>query len=111
MWYQMNRSQKNLVSNEVVSNECGLKQARNQIGTPGGAKSFLRGAQIFGTMSNIFKLCPTHFTRGGENFSRRASPFLRNPWLRAWSQMNMVSNKRGLKWMVTNETSQMNWTQ
>jgi len=23
------------------------KQARNQLGTPGGAKSFLRGAQIF----------------------------------------------------------------
>ena len=32
-------------------------QARNQLGTPGGAKSFLRGAQVF-------KRCPTHFSRG-----------------------------------------------
>jgi len=46
----------------------GIKQARNQLGTPGGAKSFPRGAQIFWTTSNIFKLCPTHFTRGGEKF-------------------------------------------
>jgi len=29
----------------------GFAQARNQLGIPGGAKSFLRGAQIF-------KLCP-----------------------------------------------------
>jgi len=34
-------------------------QARNQLGTPGGAKSFLRGAKIF-------KLCPTHFSRGAK---------------------------------------------
>ena len=27
-----------------------------------GAKSFLRGAQIFQTMSSSFKLCPTHFS-------------------------------------------------
>ena len=39
-------------------------QARNQLGTPGGAKSFLRGGQIFSTMSNCFKLCPAHFYRG-----------------------------------------------
>ena len=25
-------------------------------------------------MSNIFKLCPTHFSRGAENFSRGTSP-------------------------------------
>jgi len=41
-------------------------QARNQLGSPGGAKSFLRGAQIFYTMSNSFKLCPTHFSTGVE---------------------------------------------
>jgi len=52
----------------------GVRQARNQPGTPGGAKSFLRGAQIFWTVSNSFKLCPTNFSRGVENFSRRASP-------------------------------------
>jgi len=46
------------------------KQARNQLGTPGGAKSFLRGAHIFCTMSDIFKLYPTNFSRGGEKFSR-----------------------------------------
>jgi len=39
-------------------------QARNQLGTPGGAKSFPRGAQLFLTMSNNFKLCSTHFSRG-----------------------------------------------
>jgi len=48
------------------------KQARNQlgVGTPGGANIFPRGAKIFGTMSNIIKLCPTHFSRGSEKFSR-----------------------------------------
>ena len=39
-------------------------QARNQLETPGVAKSFPRGAQIF--MSNSFDLCSTHFSRGGE---------------------------------------------
>jgi len=54
-------------------------QARNQLGTPGRAKSFLRGAQIFWTMSNSFKRFPTHFSRGGEK-----KFYLRPPWLRAW---------------------------
>ena len=45
-------------------------QMRNQLGTPGGAKSFLRVAQIFWTMSNIFERCPTHIPRDGEKFSR-----------------------------------------
>jgi len=49
-------------------------QARNQLGTLGGAKSFLRGAQIFETMSTSFKICPTHFSRKGKNFSRGAKP-------------------------------------
>ena len=49
-------------------------QARNQLGTPGGAKSFLRGVQIFWTLSNIFKLYPTHFSRGGEKFYRELRP-------------------------------------
>ena len=40
-------------------------QARNQLWTPGGAKRFLRGAHIFRTISNTFKLRPTHFSRGG----------------------------------------------
>ena len=41
-------------------------QARNQLGNgaPGGAKCFLRGAQIFKTMCNSFKLFSIHFSRG-----------------------------------------------
>ena len=39
-----------------------INQARNQLGTPGGTKSFLRGAQIFWTMSNAF-------FQGSEKFS------------------------------------------
>ena len=37
------------------------KQARVQLGTPEGAKNFLRGAKFF-------KVCPTHFSRGAKNF-------------------------------------------
>ena len=50
-----------------------LNQARNQLGTPGWAKRFLRGAQIF-------KLCPIlsnyvqHIFQGGESNFRRAFP-------------------------------------
>jgi len=47
-----------------------VDQARNQLWTPGGAKSFLREAQIFRNMCNIFILYPTHFSRGDEKFSR-----------------------------------------
>ena len=36
-------------------------QTCNQLGTSGGAKSFLRGAQIFLFMSTGFKLCAKHF--------------------------------------------------
>jgi len=35
-------------------------QARNQLGRPRGAKSFLRRAQFLKTTSNSFKVCPTH---------------------------------------------------
>jgi len=57
-----------------------LTQARNQLGSPGGAKSFLRGAQIFRTMSNNFNRCPIHFTRKGKKFSRGASQPLGPPY-------------------------------
>jgi len=50
------------------------KQDRNQLGTPGVAKSFLRGAEIFLTLSNIFKLCPIDFSRVGEKIFRRGRP-------------------------------------
>jgi len=56
-------------------------QARNQLGAPRETISFLRGAQIFCIMSNRFELCPKHFFKGGENFSRGASS-LEPPWLR-----------------------------
>jgi len=75
--------------------KCG-RQARDQVGSVVGrpvtsllgiseaTKSFLRGAQIFWTASNSFKLCPTHFSRRGENFSRGTSPPCAPHWLRAW---------------------------
>jgi len=52
-------------------------QARNQLGTPREAKSFLREAQIFYTMCSRFELRPKHFFRGDEKFSRGICP----PWL------------------------------
>jgi len=64
------------LEHDIYSNLHGHGQTRNQLGTPGGAKSFPRGTQIFSTMSNIFKLCPTHLSRG-KHFSRGASPPLR----------------------------------
>jgi len=46
-----------------------LARPVTRIGTPGGAKSFLRGAKIF-------KLSPTDFSRGAKRFAREAShPF------------------------------------
>jgi len=44
--------------------------------TPGGAKRFPRGAKIFWTVSNSFRLCPTHFSRGAKNFPGRLRPLL-----------------------------------
>jgi len=45
----------------------GDRQARNQLGTPRGAKSFLRAAQFFYTMCNRFELCPKYFSRGASS--------------------------------------------
>jgi len=59
-------------------------QTRNHLGTPGVAKSFLRGDQIFQTMSNSFQLCPTDFCRGDGEVCRRGEAPLHPPWLRAW---------------------------
>jgi len=39
------------------------------LGHQEGRRVFWEGPN-FWTMSNIFKLCPTHFSRGSENFSR-----------------------------------------
>jgi len=60
----------------------GSPQARNQLGPPGGAKSFLRGAQIF-ELCPIASNCVQHIFPGGQKFSRGI--LLRAPrWLRAW---------------------------
>jgi len=40
------------------------RQVRNRLGTPGVSKSFLKGAQIFQSVSNSFKLCPKRFFQG-----------------------------------------------
>jgi len=49
-------------------------QARNQLGTPAAAKSFLRGARIFWTMSNSFQRYAQHIFPGeANNFARGAS--------------------------------------
>ena len=69
----------NVSADAKTTVETDYKQARNQLGTPGGAKSFPRGAKSFWTMSNVFKLCPKHFSRGGEKFLGRASSPLRPP--------------------------------
>jgi len=61
-----------------------VHQARNQFGTPGGAKSFLRGAQISWIMSNNFKRCPTHSSRWSENCSKGGFALPAPLWLRAW---------------------------
>jgi len=45
-------------------------QARNQLGTPRVAKSFLRGTKIFQTMSSSLRLCPTYFSSGDKRFCR-----------------------------------------
>ena len=60
--------------------------------TLGGAKSFMRGAQNFWTMSNSFILCPTHFSRRGEKISREGFAPPAPPWLRAcWRHDRKIS--------------------
>jgi len=107
----------------------GFAQARNQLGKSGGAKSFLRGAQIFQTMSNNFKLCPTHLSRGAKRFAREASPpfppgygpvsnsfkvcpthFYRgaekfSTLLRAWFCPIVLRRQASNRWSVENECS------
>ena len=60
-------------------------RARNQLGTPGGAKSFLRGAQIFGLCPIALNHVQHIFPGGGEKFSRGGFALPALPlWLRAW---------------------------
>jgi len=39
----------------LIHSSCSLNHACNQLGTPGRVKSFLKGAQIFSTVSNSFE--------------------------------------------------------
>jgi len=59
----------------LIGRKCmGCIQARNQLGTPGGAKSFLRGAKCF-KLCPIVSNCVEHnFRRGGEIFCWRRFP-------------------------------------
>jgi len=57
-------------SREVILS---YNQARNQLGIPGGAKSFLRGAQIFDLFPVVLNYVQ-HIFLGG----------IRPPWLRVW---------------------------
>jgi len=43
-------------------------QARNQLGTPGGANDFLRGAQIFFNYVQYFQAISNTFFQEGQNF-------------------------------------------
>jgi len=72
-------------------------QARKQLWTPGGATSFLGAGQFFKTMSNSFKIRPTHFSYGDENFSRGG--FV-PPWVRTCGLLYITNNKRFLAYFV-----------
>ena len=72
-------------------------QARNQPGTPGVEKSFLRGGHFFKTMSNSFNISPTHFSCRDENFSRRG---FAPSWLRACGLLCITKNKRFLAYFM-----------
>ena len=54
------------------SNDPLLHQARNQLGTPGGSKSFLRGPNFWNHVQHIFPEGGENFFRGG--FGPPASP-------------------------------------
>ena len=78
----------------VRSGRASTTQACNQLGTPWGAKSFLRGAQVFWTMSNSFKRGPTHFSRGANIFLGGLGP----PWLGTCYSLSPLSECSCLDW-------------
>jgi len=78
-------------------------QASNQLGTPVGAKSFLRGAQIFWTMSNSFKLYPKHFSRG---LSLPTPPLVTRLSLHLISEYQIYAGK-GSHWRAAINSSQL----
>jgi len=72
-------------------------QARNQFGTLGGEKSFLRGDSFFKTMPNGFKIRPTQFSCGDENFSRGD---IAPSWVRTCGLLYIIKNKRFLVYFM-----------
>ena len=60
-------------SKNLPLHPCG-DQARNQLEILGGAKIFLRWAQMFWTMSNSFTPFPIHFFRGAKSFQAGLRP-------------------------------------
>ena len=58
----------------------GIKQARNQCGTPWGWRVFWERSKNFETMPNNFKLRPAHFFRSGEKFCRRVLAWYQTHW-------------------------------
>ena len=86
----------------IVQKRQAVQQARNQLGSPGEEKSFLRGAQIFWTigLSHIFKLYPTHFSRGAKILLRGLRPPCATP-----SYVPAVqSMRRSMDWTVEDNT-------
>jgi len=64
----------------------GQSRPITRLGYQVGQGVLLRGPQFFKTISNIFKLCPTHFPRGPKIFLGG----LRPSWLRAWGKVVTV---------------------
>jgi len=60
----------------VRSQENILNQARNQLGAPGWAKSFLRGAQILNYFQYFQSMSNTFYRVGERNFKRALPSFV-----------------------------------
>ena len=63
---------KALISAKVTN--VGYVQAHDQLGSPGGANSFPRGAQIFGLYFLFLNFVQHIFPGGGQEFSRGLRP-------------------------------------
>jgi len=75
----------------------GRDQARNQLGTPGVAKSFLWGAKSFELCRIGLKYVQHIFTGGLKNLQGGGSPPA-HPWLRGWPR---TPSWKTLVWRIT----------
>jgi len=64
MTYKASFSSPSELHGIAMSKKLRQPQAHNQLGTPGEAESFLRGAYIFKICPISFKLCQTFFQGG-----------------------------------------------